>query len=151
MANIILVVEEYGTSFIHAPTPYVAHYSTHTTVHYSTHTTVHYSTHTTVHYSTHTTVHYSTHTTSPEMFSYENSPETSERWCPGFAVKKKQSFVVATTSQHLPRRRSKISAHHILTWRLTATNRDGTIFLWRTAEPGVQVLAPRRTRTPLFA
>ena len=55
-----------------------------------------------------------------------------------------------TTSQHLPRRRSKILTHHILTRRLTATNRDWTIF------PGdggarIQALAPRRTRTPLFA
>ena len=39
-------------------------------------------------------------------------------------------FVVATTSQHLRRRRSKISTDHILTRRLTAANRDGTIFFY---------------------
>ena len=41
-----------------------------------------------------------------------------------------QFFVVATTAQHLSRRRSKISTDHILTRRLTAANRDGTIFFY---------------------
>ena len=36
------------------------------------------------------------HLDSPEMFSYENSPETSEKWCPGFTpvhCGKKQFFL----------------------------------------------------------
>ena len=57
-----------------------------------------------------------------------NSSRENSSGCRASPFFENQFFVVATTSQHLSRRQSKISTYHVLMRRLTATNRDRAIF-----------------------